>query len=171
MALQFAWDATAEIENPVFDEGEWARNGLRHGLRLLAVVKSWSETNELSNEVVPAAGLEPARPCGLEILSLLCLPFHHAGLERGQYPFGGGCKAVSELLFGGFENRQQVAFAEPGVHGERLAQGEHRLGLAFERRQGQRAPRDRRHVARRQGNGPVEIGQRGREILAQEMDE
>ena len=29
--------------------------------------------------VVPAAGLEPARPSGLEILSLLCLPFHHAG--------------------------------------------------------------------------------------------
>ena len=28
---------------------------------------------------MPAAGLEPARPFGLEILSLLCLPFHHAG--------------------------------------------------------------------------------------------
>jgi hypothetical protein len=30
---------------------------------------------------VPAAGLEPARPCGQEILSLRCLPFHHAGTE------------------------------------------------------------------------------------------
>ena len=30
--------------------------------------------------LVPAAGLEPARPFGLEILSLLCLPFHHAGI-------------------------------------------------------------------------------------------
>ena len=28
--------------------------------------------------MVPGAGLEPARPFGLEILSLLCLPFHHA---------------------------------------------------------------------------------------------
>lgn len=31
------------------------------------------------SSMVPAAGLEPARPFGLEILSLLCLPFHHAG--------------------------------------------------------------------------------------------
>ena len=29
--------------------------------------------------LVPAAGLEPARPFGLGILSPLCLPFHHAG--------------------------------------------------------------------------------------------
>ena len=29
--------------------------------------------------VVPAAGLEPARPLSLRILSPLCLPFHHAG--------------------------------------------------------------------------------------------
>ena len=28
---------------------------------------------------MPAAGLEPAWPCGREILSLMCLPFHHAG--------------------------------------------------------------------------------------------
>ena len=32
--------------------------------------------------VVPKAGLEPARPFGLEILSLLCLPFHHSGRAR-----------------------------------------------------------------------------------------
>ena len=147
MGFQLVRNSTAEVEYPFFDEGEWARNGLRHGLRLLAVVKSWSETNELAKEVVPAAGFEPARPCGLEILSLLCLPFHHAGLGRGQYPFGGGCKAVSELFFGGFENRQQVAFAEPRVHVERLAQGKHRFGLAFERRQRQRTPGDCRHMA------------------------
>jgi hypothetical protein len=30
-------------------------------------------------KLVPAAGLEPARPYGQEILSLQCLPFHHAG--------------------------------------------------------------------------------------------
>ena len=36
----------------------------------------------LLETVVPAAGLEPARPSGLEILSLLCLPFHHAGNVR-----------------------------------------------------------------------------------------
>ena len=29
--------------------------------------------------LVPAAGLEPARPCGQGILSPQCLPFHHAG--------------------------------------------------------------------------------------------
>ena len=29
--------------------------------------------------MVPAAGLEPARPLSLRILSPLCLPFHHAG--------------------------------------------------------------------------------------------
>ncbi|VVT21033.1 hypothetical protein RV134_310301 [Roseovarius sp. EC-HK134] len=38
--------------------------------------------------MVPAAGLEPARPYGREILSLMCLPFHHAGTRGagGQYP-------------------------------------------------------------------------------------
>lgn len=31
------------------------------------------------NPKVPLAGLEPARPCGQQILSLGCLPFHHSG--------------------------------------------------------------------------------------------
>jgi hypothetical protein len=31
------------------------------------------------NFLVPEAGLEPACPCGRQILSLLCLPFHHSG--------------------------------------------------------------------------------------------
>ena len=31
---------------------------------------------------VPLAGLEPARPCGQQILSLGCLPFHHSGLLK-----------------------------------------------------------------------------------------
>ncbi len=35
--------------------------------------------------MVPRAGLEPARPFGLGILSPLCLPFHH----RGNYVFAG----------------------------------------------------------------------------------
>ena len=30
-------------------------------------------------EVVPVTGLEPVRYCYREILSLLCLPFHHTG--------------------------------------------------------------------------------------------
>ena len=30
-------------------------------------------------QMVPAAGLEPARACAPRILSPLCLPFHHAG--------------------------------------------------------------------------------------------
>ncbi len=29
--------------------------------------------------VVPVTGLEPVRHCCREILSLLCLPFHHTG--------------------------------------------------------------------------------------------
>ena len=33
----------------------------------------------LGSSMVPAAGLEPARPCSRGILSPLCLPFHHAG--------------------------------------------------------------------------------------------
>ena len=32
--------------------------------------------------VVPEAGIEPARPLEREILSLLCLPFHHPGGEQ-----------------------------------------------------------------------------------------
>ncbi len=52
-------DAATEIENPVFHEGKRARNGLRHGLRLLAVAKSWSKTNGLALEVVPGGGIEP----------------------------------------------------------------------------------------------------------------
>ena len=35
--------------------------------------------NIIINYMVPAAGLEPARPLSLRILSPLCLPFHHAG--------------------------------------------------------------------------------------------
>ena len=34
--------------------------------------------------VVPVTGLEPVRHCCREILSLLCLPFHHTG-EPGIY--------------------------------------------------------------------------------------
>ena len=32
-------------------------------------------------KLVPSAGLEPARPYSREILSLLCLPFHHEGTD------------------------------------------------------------------------------------------
>ena len=35
--------------------------------------------------MVPAAGLEPARDESPQILSLLCLPFHHAGLLNQLY--------------------------------------------------------------------------------------
>ena len=38
---------------------------------------------ETDFRMVPAAGLEPARPYGREILSLMCLPFHHAGSHAG----------------------------------------------------------------------------------------
>ena len=34
---------------------------------------------KICGKVVPSAGLEPARPYSREILSLLCLPFHHEG--------------------------------------------------------------------------------------------
>ena len=36
----------------------------------------------LEGDLVPAAGLEPARTCVPQILSLLCLPFHHAGKNQ-----------------------------------------------------------------------------------------
>lgn len=32
------------------------------------------------NQLVPGAGLEPARPCGQGILNPQCLPFHHPGV-------------------------------------------------------------------------------------------
>ncbi len=35
---------------------------------------------EIISNMVPRAGLEPARPFGLGILSPLCLPFHHRGI-------------------------------------------------------------------------------------------
>ena len=41
--------------------------------------------------MVPRAGLEPARPFGLGILSPLCLPFHH----RGNYVFAGGLRGYT----------------------------------------------------------------------------
>ena len=50
-------DAAAEIENTVFYEGERARNGLRHGLRLQAVAKSWSKNLGLA-EAMPVTGAE-----------------------------------------------------------------------------------------------------------------
>ena len=34
---------------------------------------------DIQKRLVPVAGLEPARYCYREILSLLCLPFHHTG--------------------------------------------------------------------------------------------
>ena len=52
----------------------------RHVLRSLAIARKLKDNNTLVFWVVPAAGLEPARPFGQEILSLRCLPFHHAGL-------------------------------------------------------------------------------------------
>lgn len=49
--------------------------------------------------MVPRAGLEPARPFGLGILSPLCLPFHH----RGNYVFAGVLRpstAATQTLHG-----------------------------------------------------------------------
>ena len=34
-----------------------------------------------SKSFVPEEGVEPSHPCGQEILSLSCLPFHHPGIE------------------------------------------------------------------------------------------
>jgi hypothetical protein len=35
-------------------------------------------------ERVPLAGLEPARDCSQQILSLRCLPFHHSGFAHAH---------------------------------------------------------------------------------------
>jgi hypothetical protein len=45
--------------------------------------------------MVPEAGLEPARLFSPQILSLLCMPFHHSGAcsERLMYS-GRGLKAI-----------------------------------------------------------------------------
>ncbi len=40
--------------------------------------------------LVPGAGLEPARPEELKILSLVCLPFHHPGDGAGKVPASAG---------------------------------------------------------------------------------
>ena len=53
VVLQLFRDASAKVENPVFGEGERARNGLRHGLRLQAIAKSWSDTNGTTEEWCP----------------------------------------------------------------------------------------------------------------------
>ena len=45
--------------------------------------KKSSRTCAVRDELVPAAGLEPARLLGRGILSPLCLPFHHTG--RWEY--------------------------------------------------------------------------------------
>ena len=41
--------------------------------------KKSSRTCAVRDELVPVAGLEPARLLGRGILSPLCLPFHHTG--------------------------------------------------------------------------------------------
>jgi site-specific DNA recombinase len=46
--------------------------------------KMLGDINMSEKMMVPAAGFEPARPCGRGILSPLCLPFHHAGGHRGR---------------------------------------------------------------------------------------
>ena len=38
-------------------------------------------------ELVPVTGLEPVRYCYREILSLLCLPFHHTGGFRQELEY------------------------------------------------------------------------------------
>ena len=48
--------------------------------------------------LVPAAGLEPARPFGLEILSLLCLPFHHAGGGATLSQSAGRGKGLADIF-------------------------------------------------------------------------
>ena len=48
-------------------------------------------------EVVPVTGLEPVRYCYREILSLLCLPFHHTGGDWQELEYHTGA-AVSSLF-------------------------------------------------------------------------
>ena len=58
-------------------ESVMAGGSMMFGAVTLAWLRLWL-ANALTREVA-----EPARPRGLEILSLLCLPFHHAG-QRGR---------------------------------------------------------------------------------------
>ena len=40
------------------------------------------EWSAVHSDVVPLAGLEPARVFALWILSPLCLPYHHSGVKK-----------------------------------------------------------------------------------------
>ena len=53
----------------------WVHTELKRMLKPIIYISLWEV-------FVPAAGLEPARPLSLRILSPLCLPFHHAGTVR-----------------------------------------------------------------------------------------
>ena len=72
-------------------------------------------------EEVPLAGLEPARPCEQQILSLGCLPFHHSGiLKPALLPLARAVRPIHRTTSSfGFEkslnfrhSRQPVATSE-----------------------------------------------------------
>ena len=62
---------------PVLSGREFAQSGCNASQAMLP--NFVFHCSMLLKILVPAAGLEPARPSGLGILSPLCLPFHHAG--------------------------------------------------------------------------------------------
>src|SRR5690554_1397640 len=59
------------------------------------------------NRMVPGAGIEPARPCGREILSLLCLPISPSGHRRGKTE-GRNCIRPGWLTQFRFRNRSVI---------------------------------------------------------------
>jgi hypothetical protein len=64
-----------------FDGGK--TEDARHGRpQMVTATRDAGRRNVLRERVVPEAGLEPARPEGREILSLLCLPIPPPGQDE-----------------------------------------------------------------------------------------
>lgn len=69
----------------IFEDGKYRTTGLNEAVSLIWQFQQEfghkkAERLDISDKTfghVRGAGLEPARPCEQEILSLLCLPFHH----------------------------------------------------------------------------------------------
>lgn len=98
--------------------------------------------------LVPAAGLEPARPSGLGILSPLCLPFHHAGGESA------GLRFTAQHGWG--QPRADCAHSGAAQPGVRRRPGRAQSGTRAARAQAQAG------VRRRPGSGAAQIWQHER---------
>ncbi len=61
-------------------------------------------------KMVRAGGLEPPRAYAQQILSLVCLPFHHARNHVARRPMSKTKAMCSEMMFMRFKARSQAVF-------------------------------------------------------------